>query len=288
METRKGWGMVVVAAVFALAAIAVAGGTLLFENREGSTAFLQGSEAKNTADEDGDGLTTWEETVWKTDPMNPDTDGDGVLDGTEVSNGEDPLSAKSETLTLANQSQTASFVQSVSAAESYIIKTANLDAGEQEAIRLAAVTSSVKIPVVHGNIPYSALTIGEGTSLSAYTQTVFYILKQSTSIRENELTTFRKSMEEKNYSGSSALKDTARLYKKIEAALLATEVPKELANEHLALINATDGLANTVTLMANWGGDPVESLVYIDLFLDSQIKVETATKNLFAKISSLY
>lgn len=43
-------------------------------------------------DSDMDGLTDEaERTVYGTDPYNPDTDGDGILDGTEVMNGTDPL-----------------------------------------------------------------------------------------------------------------------------------------------------------------------------------------------------
>ncbi len=42
------------------------------------------------ADADNDGLKNWEEEVHKTDPRNPDTDGDGYLDGEEVASGYDP------------------------------------------------------------------------------------------------------------------------------------------------------------------------------------------------------
>ena len=35
-------------------------------------------------DSDGDGLKDWEEALWGTDPNNPDTDGDGILDGAEI------------------------------------------------------------------------------------------------------------------------------------------------------------------------------------------------------------
>ena len=42
-------------------------------------------------DGDGDGLKSWEEIIWKTDPQNPDTDGDGVSDGNEIEQGKDPL-----------------------------------------------------------------------------------------------------------------------------------------------------------------------------------------------------
>lgn len=42
------------------------------------------------ADPDGDGLKNWQEETYKTDPRNPDTDGDGYLDGEEVASGYDP------------------------------------------------------------------------------------------------------------------------------------------------------------------------------------------------------
>lgn len=35
-------------------------------------------------DSDNDGLFDWEELLWKMDPKNPDTNGDGILDGQEV------------------------------------------------------------------------------------------------------------------------------------------------------------------------------------------------------------
>ncbi len=41
-------------------------------------------------DLDEDGLFDWEETLYGTDPTNPDTDGDGKKDGEEVDSGTDP------------------------------------------------------------------------------------------------------------------------------------------------------------------------------------------------------
>jgi len=41
-------------------------------------------------DYDFDGLADWEEKIYKTSPTNPDTDGDGYLDGEEVASGFDP------------------------------------------------------------------------------------------------------------------------------------------------------------------------------------------------------
>lgn len=64
--------------------------------------IIQGIDARDTMfllagnilpnDTDKDGLTNKEENnIYNTDPNNPDTDGDGFLDGNEISNGTDPL-----------------------------------------------------------------------------------------------------------------------------------------------------------------------------------------------------
>ncbi len=50
--------------------------------------LVQGQEE---ADDDEDGLTTVQEATYGTDPDNSDTDGDGYLDGAEVSAGYNPL-----------------------------------------------------------------------------------------------------------------------------------------------------------------------------------------------------
>lgn len=42
-------------------------------------------------DTDSDGLKDWEENLYKTDYLNPDTDADGYLDGEEINSGHNPL-----------------------------------------------------------------------------------------------------------------------------------------------------------------------------------------------------
>jgi hypothetical protein len=49
--------------------------------------------ADPTTDTDNDGLTDCEENLLHTDPLNPDTDGDGIPDGLEVRFGMNPLDA---------------------------------------------------------------------------------------------------------------------------------------------------------------------------------------------------
>jgi hypothetical protein len=58
------------------------------------------------ADADQDGLPDSVETIYKTDPANPDTDGDGYKDGDEIKNGYDPLKQGSAKLNSDNDGLT--------------------------------------------------------------------------------------------------------------------------------------------------------------------------------------
>jgi hypothetical protein len=61
------------------------------EDRERPIKQIEKQTVDTFIDSDNDGLTDWEEiNIYFTDPFNPDTDGDGFLDGDEVQNGYNP------------------------------------------------------------------------------------------------------------------------------------------------------------------------------------------------------
>jgi len=67
-------------------------GTASFTEKINSILYKDASsQDPKTKDTDQDGLTDWQEEIYKTDPNNPDTDKDGYLDGEEVMSGYDPL-----------------------------------------------------------------------------------------------------------------------------------------------------------------------------------------------------
>lgn len=54
---------------------------------------------QSTLDSDGDGIADVDEVhLYRTDPFNPDTDGDGINDGVEIMRGFDPLNAEPEAI----------------------------------------------------------------------------------------------------------------------------------------------------------------------------------------------
>ena len=93
--------------LFALVAV-VAGGGIWFvyknsrpQQPEQPVVFAVATPAASpdaVRDTDGDGLKDWEESLWKTDPNNSDSDGDAVSDGDEIKAGRNPLAKGDEPL----------------------------------------------------------------------------------------------------------------------------------------------------------------------------------------------
>ena len=120
-----------------------------------------------------------------------------------------------------------------------------------------------------------------------YAEFVVGILEKSLGARKDELAIFKRTIDSNNFIGTPELKDTAALYKSIEAALLAIQVPTEAGQAHLTLVNSIGTLANVTGAMGVWGGDPVAGLAYMDAFLKAEYDVREDMTNLFTLISDL-
>jgi len=65
----------------------------LLEYEVWETRYFGDSMHRNELDDDGDGLSNFEEYQQHTDPINPDSDGDSIEDRTEISLGSSPIDA---------------------------------------------------------------------------------------------------------------------------------------------------------------------------------------------------
>ncbi len=281
MEPKKGWGNVIIAGIFALLVIGTAIGTYFFENK-GGISFLSTTSTKSPNDADNDGLTTWEETVWHTDPNKFDTDGDGAGDGAEIAAGSDPTIAGATV----NGFEVWSGVAPTQAiAQSFASAQTGTSAGK--GMSLEAITKNAPVPDLTERITIDRLNVKEGANVSAYVDVLGAILKTSTKVREYELALFKHTVYAENYYGTPELKLAAAKYREIEAALLAMPTPPAVAEEHLEFVNAVGTLANVVSAMGAWGGDPFAGITYMNAFITAESNVQTKLGKLYTAISNI-
>lgn len=279
MESRKGWGIVIGAGIFAVLAIGVALGTYFFESRESVSGLVAGGPN----DTDRDGLTTAEELAWGTDPNNPDSDGDGIADGAEVDLLASPTIAGSSINPY--ETKTPGTVVASGIAKAQLSMEAGASEGEVKAA-IATLADEVGFPDLEETIATSEMNVNEKLSMKLYSEILYEILRESVVVRQSELGLFRKAVTSRNYSGTPELKDAARTYKDIEAALIAMEVPPVVVVEHTELVNAVGTLANIVGAMASWSGDPFAGIIYIEAFTATQQRLEESISLLGDKVAN--
>lgn len=93
---------ILMVALFAIAALVVGRVAVLinktFNPATARIHALPAVDYEETDDFDHDGLDNGEEAVWRSDPYNPDSDGDGFLDGEEVLSDHNPTLAGNDSL----------------------------------------------------------------------------------------------------------------------------------------------------------------------------------------------
>ena len=252
METQNRWGIVLLAGVFSLLAIGVAGATYFFENRPekpGVVAILSSADSAREADTPAD----WKASVAQLTSSSP-----SGLSAT------DALGLK--------------------LAEEYANTERSADEREQALSRLIA----EYIPAVspEATVSLSDLSITSDAALDVYAELTLLILRESGRVREYELVSFSRAVREQNDAGIPELKETAAIYKRIKQALVLVEVPPSVAREHLAVVNSVGSLATTVSLMGRWTGDPITGLSYLDSFITAENALSENVERLFMEIKN--
>jgi hypothetical protein len=260
METQNRWGFVLLAGGFAVLAIGVATATYVFENRVEKKPALIAVQSEEVLEEETarETLEDWTKTL-------------------EVIS-ENPTRGLSPTDILG-----------LELSEKYgtTFKEGSLTADDQAKVISQIIDGSVPKLALEEEVFLSDLSIRNEAVLDVYGQLTLIILREASKVREYELVSFSRAIRNKNYTGVPELKEAATIYKKIKNALVLVEVPPSLAREHLAVVNSVGSLANIVSLMGRWNGDPITGLSYLDAFLAAEDSLARNVDALFSRIKNL-
>lgn len=289
-----------VALIIGIASIYPAKGSLNYQNpnAELETGTLEKLVAvAGDLDTDKDGLKDWEESLWKTDPKNPDTDGDGTFDGEEVKANRNPKvigpndkmsSEEVESVTQGDVPQTTNATDRLARSfftEYVTVKKsgATVDATNETKIINAALSQTNPQPArqyTEGEL--EILQNSSESTLRSYANAMGIIQAEhaiSTSGSETELSIFAKAISKEDEKELLKLTPIINRYKSMLQALLKLPVPKDLETKHLALVNAISMIGNDVAHMQNAFTDPVQAMVSFSEYTNITSTVPDIYKN---------
>lgn len=267
------------------------------------TALLQAIASK---DSDGDGLPDWEESLYGTDPQNPDSRHLGMSDGEAVAKGlivpkaqvpaastvpQAPTSATQDGIApAATDSLTDLFAKNfftlyvAAKQQSGAALTSNqIDA--LAATALQELTASVG-PAPDFKTPADIKTAGTGSdALRAYAAAAEQVfLAQGGGFSTDELDSLTAAAQDTDPNAIANLARIASAYHDIAVGLLALTAPREIAPAHLALIDALARTGSIVGDFARLRTDPVATMLALQQYPQSLADLIGA----FASITHVY
>lgn len=236
-------------------------------------------------DTDKDGLTNKEESYWNTDFQNPDTDGDGFVDGEEVASGHDPTKHGSDdkiftnnlTERLSNLTLSGIVEGSLRPDNPNFNKSVNLvidDILLQSDLKTSAQTPKLKIVKdTPENIKQYAITTlpfiksmfqEEGSRINqlfSILETVEFFNEEELSKNGGKYTNLLRFLEA----------ELPKIQNQIEF-LRTSEVPKYMENSHLVTLNFFQKLNDNYSLLRAARQDPIQAMIslnnIINMFMD--------------------
>ncbi len=270
-------------------------------NKQTASLLVQKEAIENpNLDSDNDGLKDWEEALWKTDPLNPDTDGDKTPDGEEIAQNRNPLvkgpnDSMLETMFQGDSegknsdSQTSdTFTETIGQgffANYLITKQANggqinaKDANDIANSALSAMDQYVRpTEDVYKNTDLQTIPATAENMKSYGNEFGALIKKYFDPIPNPPLTVLLEAMEAENSSGLEELKPISLAYKNTAEELLKIKVPESLATSHSAIANNFLKISKQIDNMARVFNDPALASIAFKQYLGTSDSTRAALK----------
>ena len=213
-------------------------------------------------DVDKDGLKNTEESYWNTDFQNPDTDGDGFLDGEEVASDHDPMIPGPNDKT----KQGGNITQNLSELIIAGIYVQDLKPGVDDKkydkavsdLSLAVIDDfySAQVNTTNTN---SRLVSNSKENQKKYLESLAELIKKYI-LDFPEKIDLSKTVDQQ----SRFFLDKSYQYKKTHENLSAIDVPKDLELIHKSVLNVINRLAVNYNLIGSFNVDPVKSFLALN------------------------
>lgn len=250
-------------------------------------------------DSDTDGLPDWQEALYGTDPLDPESFRAGTKDGDAVAQGliepkvtvaEAPKPTDPSTVPgtpAAPNSTTDRFAQAF--LKQYLLTRGETPPTQEEITSfvessIADLSSSSASPDTYTAADVRVSGASGTAALVSYAASVENVFATYTvSTEKNELSYFADALNE-DASALKKIEDISSAYKSIAKALIALPVPAEAAPAHRSIANALVHMSEVSADMATMKTDPLRALMGIGLYGDYAARVVTG----FAGLNGIF
>lgn len=249
-----------------------------------------------TKDSDSDGLPDWQESLYGTDPANPESVKVGVLDGDAVAQGlvKPKLTGASTPEDAGNTGRvpgspgddtlTAQFARDffTSYTNTYGLGT-NLTDEQLTAFTESAVEKLVRENIYIPKFTSAKVTVqgsGNGALRTYIIKTEQVFASNTIPSSKNELDYMSDSIERNDPAGLVQVQNISKAYLAIANAHLLVPVPAEAKDGHLRTVNAMVRMSEVIANMGSADSDPVRSLLGL-------MQYQEAARNLSASFAEL-
>lgn len=217
-------------------------------------------------DADHDGLTNRDESYWNTDFQNPDTDGDGFLDGEEVSSSHDPLipapndliDNKNLTTKFSNLTLSGLYGGSLSPKNSdYAVMIGNIASVITEnAVENLDTKIKAGLPTISSTKQNQEIYINQVSPLieSVFSDYIFELNKISKDFRNSSVVNSDDSLVE-------FFKEQSKKYQKHYNTIITIYPPKNWQENHFGFLKLLGDLSQVHLAISRNNTDPITALV---------------------------
>lgn len=249
-------------------------------------------------DSDSDGLPDWQESLYGTDPANPESVAIGILDGAAVEQGlvkpryagaaaPEDSTVKKERVpgSPADDTITAKFARSFF--EKYFTTYGGEATLSQE--QLLSFTNAAIVELAaenQGKDVYTRTDVkvsGEGSvAMNTYLATLETSLSKHVLLNEkSEIDYLSDALERNDASAYKKIAEIGASYTALSKDMMKVSVPKEAVTAHLATANAFAKMGEVITDISTASSDPLRSLVGLALYKDVGVEFVRSFGNMY-------